>query len=488
MDMLGADDGRELHDADDEDDDEADGLDPAQARMRLKQSRRTVRELESELRAQDRVLGQQDATIESLKNEIQALQEALSVRDNELELQRATMDDLAARVDQETAAQHDLSLQLSKAQTLLRGSVDNDAEAALLEDVGRQLRSDNERLLALLTSTTEFARFADYVNDSGGVTYVGDGMPPDAQRLAQAYGVGKTPPPRRFRAQSASRSRSSSSSVAQKGSRRQAAVQAAFDTERTQWVPEEAWHRALALQRGSLPGLDEATLREWLAELNRVWTKREDARVQRVQSKASAQIASLKEKLANMRPYDDVLVDEKMGALRRTIKELRTQLAEAKRPRKSKDDASVALLASSMNTAQALRDKVAQLEARNRELARALRHAQAETDNTAPATSDAAFLRGVTWLGAALLDKADLLQEELSSHVVSFQEGSMQLKRDDRHFHTKLIRVQSRFVDALDAAVVAFRTQVRDVFESALQAADARSVDGVTSLLTSLER
>ena len=388
-------------------------------RMLLAAERRASRELTLQLEEAYAALDRQDADLAGREHESALLRQSLDETRNEFHSLRQSLANVEASADLAKAQNSDLRLRLSKAAAMAGAAGDGDAHIAMLEDVGRQLRSDNERLLALLTATREFGAFADYVNDSDGVTYVGTGP------------HGHRGPP-------------------------------SIRKERSAWMPEEGWHMALALQRTALPGLDEDTLRSWLHDLNIVWTKREDARVKRITAKLRKENAELRDKMANIRPYDDVLVDEKISSLKRTIRDLRAKL-KAKSKRRTENRSGTTLLASSMNTVAALNSRIAELEARNAQLAASLL-----AQDSGPQDAHSSFLRGVTWLGATLIDKSDILQASISDLLQAYTDATIRMDRSDPSFHTNLVRSQARFADSLDASLIAFRKQLRSVFEHAL--------------------
>lgn len=361
--------------------------------------------------------------------------------------QEAAVDSRDRTLDVRAGERRDLLMRLGAAEKALRERAEAETDRVLLEDLARQLRSDNERMLRMLCATSEFAHFLEYVEDSKGITYVRPGGEEEALLLARAYGGGGGGGERG--AWAADRT-------------------AVGPNETLNWVPEAAAHTAAAFRRQHMPSVDEAVIGELLLQLNKVWAEREDSHVKRVQAAHEAERARLLDKLANARPYDDVLVDQKIATLRKQLKQARAQAARKSNAREPVG--AQQLLASALAKVEALTLRVAQLETEKAELAKMLH----SLDSATVRSSSGTFLKGVTWLGTSFIDRADRLQEDLAEHVLRYQEDSLQLNRADRDYHLKAIRLQSIFVERLDSTLRAFRLALRDVFEKALDASEKR--------------
>lgn len=59
--------------------------------------------------------------------------------------------------------------------------------------------------------------------------------------------------------------------------------------------------------------------------------------------------------------------------------------------------------------------------------------------------SGGTFMKGVSWLGAGVVEKADVMQERVSALTVEFQRRTMAVRPTDADFFVKLIRVQSAY-------------------------------------------
>ena len=156
----------------------------------------------------------------------------------------------------------------------------------------QQLRSDNQRLMRLLKSTSEFNDFVTIEEGN-----------------------------KRFLPLPQDRSRGKSLSTSQKLTSR---------SEEENWIPAEAYRVAETFRQEQGLALSLAQLNQLLAELNNVWRERERRQVNKIKQETTLEVMNLRRQLALRLPFD-VLNEEQQ--LRKLKAELRkTQQTSALSP------------------------------------------------------------------------------------------------------------------------------------------------------------
>lgn len=97
-------------------------------------------------------------------------------------------------------------------------------------------------------------------------------------------------------------------------------VQEALLDEKEVWVPQDA-HKFVADFRRKYKGeLTDALLEKLLFELNKIWSRREQQRIQRIQSQCSHEIMKLKRKLSQSAPFNEVQAKQTINRLKGELK------------------------------------------------------------------------------------------------------------------------------------------------------------------------
>jgi len=163
------------------------------------------------------------------------------------------------------------------------------------------LRADNQRLVKMLKTTKEYQEFADFADDnSGSIRFFKDSL--KQTNVDSTY--------KRLNA-----GQSASESVIQR-----LCVQESQLDEKEMWMPNDAFKFAKEFRRTYNGELTDALLDKLLFELNRIWSKRENQRVQRVQAQCAHEIMKLKRKLGQSAPFNEVQAKQTINRLRNELK------------------------------------------------------------------------------------------------------------------------------------------------------------------------
>jgi len=85
-------------------------------------------------------------------------------------------------------------------------------------------------------------------------------------------------------------------------------------------MPQDAFKFAKEFRRTYNGELTDALLDKLLFELNRIWSKRENQRVQRIQAQCAHEIMKLKRKLGQSAPFNEVQAKNTINRLRNELK------------------------------------------------------------------------------------------------------------------------------------------------------------------------
>eukprot|EP01028_Stygiella_incarcerata_P004579 TRINITY_DN2009_c0_g1_i1.p1 TRINITY_DN2009_c0_g1~~TRINITY_DN2009_c0_g1_i1.p1 ORF type:complete len:664 (+),score=239.09 TRINITY_DN2009_c0_g1_i1:110-2101(+) len=86
------------------------------------------------------------------------------------------------------------------------------------------------------------------------------------------------------------------------------------------WIPEEAFKLASAFKHEQLPHLSLDLFKSFFVSLNRIWRAREKTRIDSEKKKMSEKIQTLRRKLAQRKPYEDVVATQKIVELKKKLK------------------------------------------------------------------------------------------------------------------------------------------------------------------------
>ena len=94
-------------------------------------------------------------------------------------------------------------------------------------------------------------------------------------------------------------------------------------------MPHEAFKFAKELRRQYNGELTDALLEKLMFEMNRIWSRREQQRVQRVQAQAAHEVMKLKRKLTQSPAYDEVHSKQTINRLKSELKSAYTDNRKA---------------------------------------------------------------------------------------------------------------------------------------------------------------
>lgn len=146
----------------------------------------------------------------------------------------------------------------------------------------QQLRSDNQRLMRLLKSTSEFNDFVTIEEGN-----------------------------KRFLPLPQDRSRGKSLSTSQKLTSR---------SEEENWIPAEAYRVAEAFRQEQGLALSLAQLNQLLAELNNVWRERERRQVNKIKQETTLEVMNLRRQLALRLPFDVLNEEQQVRKLKAELR------------------------------------------------------------------------------------------------------------------------------------------------------------------------
>jgi len=217
--------------------------------------------------------GQASSKIDRLEEEIEDKKREISFLTNELEEARKTINDLQ---------------QIKKSEGI-----------AMLEI--EHLKGDVQRLVKMLKTTQEYSDFADFADDNtGSIRFLKNSL-------------GKTPVDANFK-------RMTGGTGSAEGVLERLSVQEALIDEKEMWTPHDAFRFAQEFRKKYNGELTDALLEKLLFELNRIWSRREQQRVQRVQAKCSHELMKLKRQLTQAVPFNEVQAKQTIHRLKNELK------------------------------------------------------------------------------------------------------------------------------------------------------------------------
>jgi len=162
------------------------------------------------------------------------------------------------------------------------------------------LRSDTQRLVKMLKTTAEYRDFADFADDnSGSIRFMKDTIRKTNldTNYKKHYGA----------------------DVKESVVERLCVKESLLD-EKEMWIPHDAAKFAREFRRTYNGEITDALMDKLLFELNRIWSKRENQRVQRIQSQCAHEIMKLKRKLEQSAPFNEVQAKSTINRLRGELK------------------------------------------------------------------------------------------------------------------------------------------------------------------------
>jgi len=178
------------------------------------------------------------------------------------------------------------------------------------------LRSDVQRLVKMLKTTKEYSDFADFADDNtGSIRFLKDTLR-------------QTPVDTAYKRFSSSAGFGTSVGTSQSDNVHRLCVQEALVDEKEVWMPRDAFKFAAEFRRKYNGELTDELLEKLLHELNRLWARREQQRVQRVQTQCAHEIMKLKRKLSQHPTFNEVQAKQTINRLK---SELKTSYKENKK-------------------------------------------------------------------------------------------------------------------------------------------------------------
>ena len=99
--------------------------------------------------------------------------------------------------------------------------------------------------------------------------------------------------------------------------------------EKEVWMPHEAFKFAKELRRQYNGELTDALLEKLMFEFNRIWSKREEQRVQRIKNQCAHEVMKLQRKLNQNPAYDQVHAKQTIHRLKAELKNAYTDNRKA---------------------------------------------------------------------------------------------------------------------------------------------------------------
>jgi len=327
-----------------------------------------------------------------------------------------------------------------------------------------QLKTDNARLMHLLSKTRQFDNFIEYVGETRGVAY----LPPQGADV-QDDQFGKAPHTYSFKNDRDAMEASS---------------------EWKYWVPEDAINVVNEFKAQHLPHVPVALFSEVMTRLNQIWRRREKKKVLTLKNRYEEEIQTLRRQLSHRAPYEEVITTQKIDHLKRELKRERDS------PAKKGDGLSPIMLDSTLNTVEHLAKQLSELQSENGRLA--------SLAGSVDRTRDAMFMEGAAWLGRKVVDIADRMGDKIGQLVTAFQVKARhaalvptssllmsqstleemddfevwesyssepsKVERLPHHLaEARLVKLQEVFLRYLEKQIISFREKLRRLFEKVLE-------------------
>lgn len=174
------------------------------------------------------------------------------------------------------------------------------------------LRADVQRLVKMLKSTAEYKDFADYADDNtGSIRFITSSI------------------------KQTKIDRAGSASPGGKGHR--CCVDRTFTgDEKDMWVPRDAFKFIQEFRKQYNGELTDTLIEKLLFELNRIWSKREQQRIDRLRSQYSHEVLKLQRKLTQSNSYSEVAAKTEINRLKHDLKVAHAENRKAFAERTSK--------------------------------------------------------------------------------------------------------------------------------------------------------
>ena len=407
----------------------------------------TVDQLHSEQRTHETLASTKEQTVQLQEQKLHALNEEMR---RSLDAQRAaaaSIDAANARAVELERTNGELGRQLLSSKEQLKYLHLARRSEAQVQSLLQQLQLDNARLVKLLAATDEYRDFIAYAEDSGGLTYVPP--QPGGGRSDDMYAPLSHVP---------SRDR---------------AVRGA-QPESEYWVPSDTYALANDFRRAHMPSLPMETFAELLLRLNRVWRTREAKRLDRQRDRAQKKIGELRRRVAQQVPYEEVLQSSEMERLRRELKEMRVAFNSGRRKLNETEER---LLESSLESALSIDSQLQMATRQNEQLLAELAEHELRFHT--------AFGQGASASASQATEVTDRFAERVTELMREFQRRGLHLNRADADLYTKVLQLQSWFIEALDRRVVQAREKMSAVYDTTMTAhqpqREAGRLDGAAS-------
>ena len=392
--------------------------------------------LHAEQRRQESVVASREQTVQLQEQKLHALNEELRRALDSQRSSAAAVDAANVRAVELERTNGELGRQLLSSKEQLKYLHLARRSEAQVQSLLQQLQMDNARLVKLLAATDEYKEFVAYAEDSGGLTYV----PPHPPGLAGTMGG------------------SGGDGAHGLVPHRERAVRGA-QHESEYWVPSDTYALANDFRRTHMPSLPMEVFAELLLRLNRVWRTRESKRLDRQRNKSQRKIGELRRRVAQNVPYEEVLQSSEMERLRRELKEMRVAFNSGRRKLNETEER---LLESSLESALSIDSQLQQAKRQNEQLLAELAEHELRFN--------AAYGQGASAAAAHAAEISDRFAERVTELMREFQRRGLHLNRADSDLYTKVLQLQSWFLEGLDRRIVQAREKVAAVYDTTLQA------------------
>ena len=143
-------------------------------------------------------------------------------------------------------------------------------------------RTENARLLTLLSKTPQYNQFAEFALDSGaGVRYMNATNPAEKAPSPNQPGRQKT--------------------------RTGEATEGFGEENGDEWIPDEAYRVAHDFRNRCAANVSKALMNTLLSDLNKIWRAREKKQISRIKTEANREVQYLRREIAFKKPYAQVM-------------------------------------------------------------------------------------------------------------------------------------------------------------------------------------
>ncbi|MEW5318062.1 MAG: hypothetical protein WDW38_009315 [Sanguina aurantia] len=280
---------------------------------------------------------------------------------------------------------HDLAVQLSEARSqgeALRVQLASRQQPAeeLVAEL-RRVRDDNGRLIALLADTPQFRGLSEELSSGSGLTYL-----PLGDLLLQQGLVGQAYLQLTDRPVSAMSKREAGAAPRTSHAGRHAPL--SDPPEDYHWVPKAALEAGQSLLTRIAPGLPRGQVLPLVAELNKVWRRREHQKLAQLHDKHEAAVLEVHALYKQRAPFESAVAGMKVADLRRQLKVQAAAAVQMARhtdgqARAAADDSKV-ILHLGLSSIETLTKQVRTLTTRSTNLSKKLAAAQVKAETPAP--------------------------------------------------------------------------------------------------------